>query len=155
MAKPPHPVDVHIGRRIRERRMLMGLSQEQLARLLGVTFQQIQKYERGTNRVGASRLVELARILQVPVTWFFEGLEGAGGETSAAAAGGLAEPGAEFTFDVPEARPPGPGPRWRGLDRREILELVRAYDRIGDPLVRRRVYELVRALAEVRWREGD
>ncbi len=149
MAKPPHPVDVHVGRRIRERRMLMGLSQEQLARLLGVTFQQIQKYERGTNRVGASRLVELARILQVPLGWFFEGLE----EAPAPAQPGLAEPGADFTFDVPGGPPAGPAPRRRTLDRREILELVRAYDRIGDAQVRRRVYELVRALAEVRWRE--
>lgn len=150
MARPPHPVDVHVGRRVRERRMLMGLSQEQLARLLGVTFQQIQKYERGTNRVGASRLVELARILEVPVTWFFEGLEQTAGTAPQPA--GLAEPGAAFTYDVPGARAAQP-PRRRLSDRREILELVRAYDRIGDPQVRRRVYELVRALAEVRWRE--
>ncbi len=128
----------------------MGLSQEQLARRLGVTFQQIQKYERGTSRIGASRLFELAHILQVSVDWFFEGCAPESPSTTAAAPG-LAEPGASFDYDT-AAPPAREGPRPLSLDRREVLELVRHYSRIGDEEVRRRLYELTRALAAVRWR---
>ncbi len=127
----------------------MGLSQEQLARRLGVTFQQIQKYERGASRIGASRLFRLARILEVPVGWFFEGAEGP--DPTAAAVPGLAEPGAPFEYD---AVPAAARPRI-ALDRREVLELVRHYTRIADPEVRRRLYELTRALAELRYRDGE
>jgi transcriptional regulator with XRE-family HTH domain len=70
----PHPVDVHVGSRIRLRRRLLGLSQEKLAEALGLTFQQVQKYERGSNRVSASKLYEISRTLQTPVTFFYEGL---------------------------------------------------------------------------------
>ena len=71
----PHPVDVHVGRRLCERRVLMGLSQEQLGERVGLTFQQIQKYERGTNRISASKLWQFSRILDVPVPWFFEDVD--------------------------------------------------------------------------------
>lgn len=121
----------------------MGLTQERLGELLGVTFQQIQKYERGTNRIGAGRLWRLAAILDVPVAWFFEGLV----ETPAAGSGpGLAEPGVGFVFE-PERRPVA-APAVPSVDRRETLELVRAFNAIADPLLRRRLYELVRAVSE-------
>ena len=74
----PRPVDVHVGRMVRERRVLMGMSQEELGASVGLTFQQIQKYERGTNRISASMLWELSIILRVPVGWFFEGIKGGG-----------------------------------------------------------------------------
>lgn len=140
-------VDRHVGRRLRLRRSLMGLSQERLGELLGVTFQQVQKYERGANRIGAGRLWRLAAILDVPISWFFEELDG---PTVAAAPGsGLAEPGVGFVFEPPRsggAAPPGPPAP--SVDRRETLELVRAFNAISDPLLRRRLYELVRAVSE-------
>jgi transcriptional regulator with XRE-family HTH domain len=129
---------------VRLRRALMGWSQERLGELLGVTFQQIQKYERGTNRIGAGRLWRLATILGVPVAWFFEDLEA---ETrSSPTLFGLAEPGVGFVFE-PERRPAAPAAP-AAVDRRETLELVRAFNAIPDPLLRRRLYELVRAVSE-------
>ncbi len=142
MSDLPHPVDVHVGQRLRLRRALMGLSQERLAELVGVTFQQIQKYERGANRIGSSRLYELARVLAVPIDYFFEGLEEARQPGP-----GLAEPAAGFRHET--AARPEP----RIIDRRETLELVRAFNRIPDPLVRRRLFDLAKALAEVPYRE--
>ena len=121
----------------------MGLTQERLGELLGVTFQQVQKYERGTNRIGAGRLWRLAAILDVPVAWFFEDLV----ETPGAASGpGFAEPGVGFVFE-PERRPVA-APAVPSVDRRETLELVRAFNAIADPLLRRRLYELIRAVSE-------
>lgn len=107
------------------------MSQEKLGNLLNLTFQQIQKYEKGNNRVSASRLWELARALDVPVSYFFEGLEP---EMRTLAATGLREEA------VP---PPIPDP----LARRETLELVRAYYRVSDPMVRRKLFELIKAVA--------
>lgn len=75
--KAPNPIDKHVGSRVRMRRMMLGLSQEKLGDALGLTFQQVQKYEKGTNRIGASRLQQIAHILQVPVSFFFDGLPGA------------------------------------------------------------------------------
>ena len=132
MAQVPNPVDIHVGKRLRQRRTLLGMSQEKLGELLGLTFQQVQKYERGTNRIGSSRLFRLACILEVPVTYFFEGLQEdgtvAGGPPSGAA--GSTEP--------------------NHMERRETLELVRAYYRIDDQTVRRRVFDLVKSLGGVR-----
>jgi transcriptional regulator with XRE-family HTH domain len=129
----------------------MGLSQERLAELLGITYQQIQKYERGANRIGAGRLFELARILDVPLDWFYEEFVGADAPGGAGLVeAGLAEAPAPFLFDGAAA----PASTEAAVDRRETLELVRAFNRIGDPLVRRRLYELARALADTRWR-GD
>src|SRR3546814_18172810 len=93
-ARQAHPVDVHVGGRVRLRRVFLGYSQEKLANALGLTFQQIQKYERGANRISASKLYELSRILSVPVTYFFEGVESeaeagnAAGQEPGASAGG-------------------------------------------------------------------
>ena len=130
----PNPIDVHVGSRIRLRRTLLGMSQERLAEAIGLTFQQVQKYERGANRVGASRLYDLARVLDVPVAYFFEEMSS---ETSARArqyAAGMADE----EGDTYEADP---------LTKRETLELVRAYYRIPDEKVRKRIFEMVKAVA--------
>src|SRR5512134_202795 len=129
----PNPVDVHVGGRVRLRRTLLGLSQEKLGEAVGLTFQQIQKYERGANRIGASRLFEFSRILEVPVSFFFDDMPEGQSVVDGRIAWGLAEP--------PQA-PLEPDP----LTRRETLELVRAYYRIGDPSVRRRLFELTKSL---------
>ncbi len=133
-ARRANPIDVHVGSRVRLRRMMLGLSQEKLADQLGLTFQQVQKYEKGINRVGASRLFELATALEVPVQFFFDDLAGA--NAVKAESGGFSEAGADsFVFDF--------------LYSREGLELNRAFARIADSRVRKSVIDLVRALAAV------
>tara|TARA_B100001939_G_C16945913_1_gene620320 strand:+ start:1337 stop:1759 length:423 start_codon:yes stop_codon:yes gene_type:complete len=124
----PDPVDVHVGSRVRLRRTLLGMSQEKLGNALGLTFQQIQKYERGANRIGSSRLYQLSQILDVPVSFFFDDMD-----QKEAGQRGLSE-GGKQTFEVDQ------------LSRRETLELVRAYYRISDPAVRKKAFELVKAL---------
>jgi transcriptional regulator with XRE-family HTH domain len=138
MSNSPNPIDVHVGRRLRLRRTLLGMSQERLGELLGLTFQQVQKYERGVNRIGSSRLYELGQILDVPVSFFFDDMP----EEQLQANGrrplmGLAEEASPFEHEE-ELLP---------LDKRETLELVRAYYRIGDPALRKRLFELAKALA--------
>jgi transcriptional regulator with XRE-family HTH domain len=130
----PNPVDIHVGSRVRLRRTLLGLSQEKLGEAVGLTFQQIQKYERGANRIGASRLFEFSRILDVPVSFFFD-------DMTERAKGGDARQDPHGLADQPQA-PLEPDP----LTRRETLELVRAYYRIGDPQVRKRLFELTKSL---------
>ena len=136
----PHPVDIHVGARIRLRRTLLGMSQQKLAAALSLTFQQVQKYERGKNRVGASRLFELSRILDVPIAFFFEEMSAA---TSAAPANSRSTP------------PPASDEERDPLAKRETLELVRAYYKIGDPRVRKRVFELTKGVASVFETEPD
>ena len=139
MAGGPNPVDVHVGGRVRLRRTLLGMSQERLAEAIGLTFQQVQKYERGTNRIGASRLFDLSLVLDVPVSFFFEEMA----NTVAAAsprARGRGEP-------PPVPLPPAPIRDGDPITRRETLELVRAYYRIPSREVRRRVFELTKAIA--------
>ncbi len=129
----PDPVDVHVGKRLRQRRTLLGMSQEKLAQAFGVSFQQVQKYERGANRISASRLYLLTKILDVPVTYFFEGLPTVTptqADTEAA--------------DTPDR-----------MTSRETLELVRAYYRISDPVVRKRLVDLARALSREDMAEED
>jgi transcriptional regulator with XRE-family HTH domain len=138
MPSTPNPIDVHVGRRLRLRRTLLGMSQERLGELLGLTFQQIQKYERGANRIGSSRLYELAQILDVPVAFFFDDLPEAAAQPGEVAYG-LAEQADGFVHQGDDLL----------LDRRETLELVRAYNRISDPTVRRRLFELAKALANL------
>lgn len=132
----PSPIDVHVGSRIRLRRTLMGMSQERLGEALGLTFQQVQKYERGVNRVGASRLFDLSRVLDVPISFFFddlpENLASTYGPQVGRRTAGLSEMQDGFTDD--------------SLNRRETLELVRAYYRITDPAVRKRVFELIKSM---------
>jgi transcriptional regulator with XRE-family HTH domain len=132
----PSPIDVHVGSRIRLRRTLLGMSQERLGEALGLTFQQVQKYERGVNRVGASRLFDLSRVLDVPISFFFddmpESLTSAYGGQAGRRAVGYSESHDGFTDDA--------------LNRRETLELVRAYYRINDPAVRKRVFDLIKSM---------
>ena len=132
------PIDVHVGARIRLRRTLMGMSQERLGEALGLTFQQVQKYERGVNRVGASRLFDLSRVLDVPISFFFddmpEPLAGMHGTyQTTRATGGFSEHQDAFGSD-------------EMLNRRETLELVRAYYRINEPSVRKRVFDLIKSM---------
>ncbi len=137
------PIDVHVGTRIRLRRTMMGFSQERLGELLGLTFQQVQKYERGVNRVGASRLFDLSRVLDVPISFFFDDLPAALSGVYAGASAAIAG-GRNHGFAQP---PDGFGGEDDALTRRETLDLVRAYYRITDPAVRKRVLELVKSLA--------
>ena len=131
----PNPVDIHVGGRVRMRRTLLGLSQEKLGDAVGLTFQQIQKYERGANRVGASRLYEFSRILDVPVSFFFDELPAELKTHKGRMARGLQDQSQKPLETDP-------------LTRRETLELVRAYYRITDPRVRRHVFDLTKALAK-------
>ncbi|KQR32011.1 MULTISPECIES: helix-turn-helix domain-containing protein [Rhizobium/Agrobacterium group] len=132
--KKPNPIDIHVGSRIRLRRTMLGMSQEKLGESLGITFQQIQKYEKGTNRVGASRLQNISAILNVPVSFFFEDAPGA---EPASASGSAEASSSNYVVDF--------------LSSSEGLQLNRAFVKINDPKVRRRIVDLVKALAA----EGD
>jgi transcriptional regulator with XRE-family HTH domain len=134
-AGAPNPIDVHVGARMRLRRTLLGLSQERLGDMIGLTFQQVQKYERGANRVSCSRLFDLSRSLEVPVSYFFDDMAAEVSNLSPVQMG--REPPAE------EPAPAEADPRLR----RETLELVRNYYSITDPDVRRRIYDLAKALS--------
>lgn len=124
-----HPVDIHVGKRLRLRRTILGMSQEAIGSVIGVTFQQVQKYERGANRMGASRLYDFAKLLKVPVSYFFEEYDG---DTSF---GGMAESSApEFDHER--------------MGSRETMEMMRAYYSIKSPATRKRVFELVKSMAE-------
>ena len=128
----PHPIDVHVGARLRLRRLAVGLSQERLAKSIGITFQQIQKYERGTNRIVASRLHDLARVLDVPIGYFFSDMaEG----TLPASAPKAREEATAFGHDL--------------MEDRETLELVRSYYKIADPRIRKRLFDLVKSVSKV------
>lgn len=128
--KKPNPIDIHVGSRIRLRRTMLGMSQEKLGESLGITFQQIQKYEKGTNRVGASRLQNISSILNVPVSFFFEDAPGDHSSTP----GGLEEASSSnYVVDF--------------LSSSEGLQLNRAFVKIADPRVRRRIVDLVKTLA--------
>ena len=121
----PHPVDVHVGKRIRHRRWLVGMTQQQLAESVGIKFQQIQKYETGANRVSASRLWDIADALEVEVSFFFEGLESESSERA---------PSGSVPADL--------------LGDKEALELVRSYYAIPENQ-RRRLFDLARVLSDV------
>ena len=128
--KKPNPIDIHVGSRVRLRRMMTNMSQEKLGEHLGITFQQIQKYEKGTNRIGASRLQSISRVLQVPVSFFFDG---APGPTGAPSTSGMEENSSSYMVEF--------------LSSPEGLQLNKAFSRIPDAKVRRRIVELVRSLA--------
>ena len=131
----PNPIDVHVGSRIRLRRTLLGMSQEKLGEAIGLTFQQVQKYERGANRVGASRLYDLSQVLDVPVSYFFEEMNPEVASAAQARLGGMLE------------ETPSPAYEPDPMMRRETLELVRAYYRIVDSQVRQRLFDLTKAIA--------
>jgi transcriptional regulator with XRE-family HTH domain len=154
MADEPNPIDREVGRRLKLRRTLLGMSQERLGELLGITYQQIQKYERGANRIGSSRLYEICRILEVPVAYFFDQPMKAAvpmpPEPPRLAYGsGLYEVPGGFSFDTPSVELPPPRQEHGVAEERETLELVRAFRRIHDPQIRRRLYELAKALGRV------
>ena len=130
----PNPIDLHVGARIRMRRKILGVSQERLAEDLGLTFQQIQKYERGANRVSASKLYEIAKSLQSSVGYFFEGLADTTGN-------GMAEGGEPFVHDF--------------LMTPEGLELATLFPKITRSKVRRRILELVRSMADDKGGDED
>ncbi len=131
MKKNPNPIDKHVGSRVRMRRVLIGMSQEKLGGALGLTFQQVQKYEKGTNRIGASRLQQIAGILNVPPAFFFEdmpAIEGVGANAS------FAEDSSGFVVDF--------------LSTSEGLLLNKAFVKIKEPRVRKKIIDLVAALAD-------
>jgi transcriptional regulator with XRE-family HTH domain len=129
MTKAPNPIDRHVGARVRMRRLMVGLSQSKLAESLSVTFQQVQKYEKGANRIGASRLQQLARVLDVPPSFFFEG------------APTVAPSGVGFNED------PGNAYVVNFLSTAEGLQLNRAFSAIKDPKLRKTVIDLVERIA--------
>ena len=131
----PHPIDIHVGSRVRLRRNLLGMNQTELGKALGVAYQQIQKYEWGVNRIGASRLFNLSHVLDVPISFFFEDLPSAAAGGGRRRARGLSEaPAAVLDPDL--------------LSRRETVELIRAYYRVKDAKQRRRVLNLIKALGD-------
>jgi transcriptional regulator with XRE-family HTH domain len=130
--KQPNPIDIHVGSRVRLRRMMLGMSQEKLGESLGITFQQIQKYEKGTNRIGASRIQHISRVLSVPVSFFFDGAPGVNADQSRGI--GDAEP-PNYLVDF--------------LATTDGIQLNKAFVRIKDAKLRRRVIDLVRAMAGI------
>jgi transcriptional regulator with XRE-family HTH domain len=126
--KNANPVDIQVGSRVRLRRMLIGMSQERLGELLGLTFQQVQKYEKGMNRIGAGRLFDIARILGVSIEYFYEGLTGS----------------ANRGFSENDASPPV----MEFMASSEGLQLALAYMRIADAKIRKHVLDLVKSLAD-------
>lgn len=129
--KKPNPIDTHVGSRVRLRRNMLGMSQEKLGDSLGITFQQIQKYEKGTNRVGASRLQAISNVLSVPVAFFFEDAPNADGQANK----GFAEDSsAAYVVDF--------------LNSAEGLQLNRAFLKISDAKVRRKIVDLVKSLSD-------
>lgn len=130
----PHPVDIHVGQRIKLRRTLLGMTQGKLGESIGLTFQQIQKYERGANRVSASKLWQLGDVLDVPVTFFFNEMPDSVKENFPGYRGETAE------SDVPE--------EYLTLHRRQTLELVRTFSKLKDPTIRKRVIDVVRAITD-------
>lgn len=133
LEKKSNPIDIHVGSRVRLRRMLLGMSQEKLGEKMGLTFQQIQKYEKGSNRIGASRLYQISQILEVPVQFFFDDAPIPAGRSDDYT--GFGEPKMEnFLYEF--------------ISTRDGLELIRAFVRIQDPKVRKRVVDLVRTLSD-------
>ncbi len=128
--KAPNPTDKHVGARVRMRRMMLSMSQEKLGDALGLTFQQVQKYEKGANRIGASRLQQIAHILQVPVSFFFDGAPNVPGQTT----DGFAEaPSPAYVADF--------------LATSDGLALTKAFMGIKDAKLRRRIVDLVQQIA--------
>ncbi len=134
-SRGPNPIDIHVGARVRLRRNQLGLTLMTLAKAVGVTYQQLQKYERGVNRIGASRLFNLSRVLDVPISFFFEDLSPAAAGARKRRARGLSEaPAAVLEPD--------------SLSKPETVELIRAYYRVTDPELRKHVLDLLQALGK-------
>ncbi|NJM55403.1 MAG: helix-turn-helix transcriptional regulator [Verrucomicrobiae bacterium] len=133
-ARRANLIDTHVGQRLRLRRMLLGMSQEKLGEQLGLTFQQVQKYEKGVNRVGASRLFDLAHVLGVPVQYFYDELDPSSVDANGQARGFAERSTETYVVDF--------------LGTREGLELNKAFARVSEPRVRRAIIDLVRSLAD-------
>ena len=132
-SRRPNPIDSHVGSRVRLRRMLLGMSQEKLGEQLGLTFQQVQKYEKGVNRIGASRLFDLSQVLGVPIQFFYDEAPNSATAPHGMQAGFADRPAETYVVDF--------------LASREGLELNKAFVRIEEPRVRRAIVDLVRSLA--------
>ena len=128
----PSPIDVHVGARLRQRRTLLRMSQTTLGDAIGMSFQQVQKYEKGTNRISASRLFDLSQVLDVPIEFFFDDMPTAVATSSPTLGGGRAKKPPSYDLDP--------------MVKRGTLELVRAYYKIRDPQIRNRLRELAKAL---------
>lgn len=129
----PNPVDIYVGGKVKSRRLLLGLSQEELANAIGLTFQQVQKYERGTNRISVSRLVDICRVLKVSIDYFFDG-----GFTARPGTRNLALKGMSDTKQEKLDGDP--------LTRKDVMELVRAYSRIQNPQMKKQILEMAKAM---------
>ena len=137
----PNPVDVYVGARLRRRRTLLGMNQTNLGDALGVSFQQVQKYENGANRISASRLFDLSQILDVSIEYFFDDMP------ADITASSLATQKRGKAKNLPSYEPDP-------MAKRETLELVRAYYKIGEPQIRKRLFEMVKALGAEVSRDG-
>ncbi len=134
--KGPHAIDVHVGSRVRLRHNLLGLTLQTLAKAVGVTYQQLQKYERGVNRIGASRLFNLSHVLDVPISFFFDDLSPVVAGAGKRRAWGFSEaPATALDFDV--------------LSKPGTIKLIRAYHRVTDPQLRKRVLDLLEAVGKL------
>lgn len=143
----PNPIDVHVGNRIRLRRTLLGLSQEKLASLLGLTFQQVQKYERGMNRVGASRLWDIGKVLEVPINFFYEDMDKSVASQS------------PRMFSIQNAKPIMLSEDEENFDldpmhRQETIELVKAYYKIPNRKAAKHMYDLIMAMSKTTYTNG-
>ena len=125
----PHPVDIHVGKRLRARRTILGMSQEDIGDSVGITFQQVQKYERGLNRIGSSRLYEFSCLLGVGISYFFEDLDESSSRKNSSLADG------DFLFEHEK------------FNNKELMALVKAYQSIADIKLRKKVLSLVKAIA--------
>lgn len=144
----PNPIDVHVGNRIRLRRTLLGLSQEKLASLLGLTFQQVQKYERGMNRVGASRLWDIGKVLEVPIGFFYEDMDKEVANQS------------PRMFSMPDSTPTELAEELETTDldpmhRQETIELVKAYYKIGNRKAAKHMFDLIVAMAKTTYNNDE
>lgn len=130
----PNPVDIYVGGRLRSRRSLVGMSQEKLADSVGITFQQIQKYERGTNRVSASRLWQFSKILEIPISYFFENYSDK--PSSSAPDFGLFDNAQEGFLSEKDV-----------MNKKETLDLIREYYSIPDPKLRKDLFKMIKTMA--------
>ena len=136
----PHPVDTHVGARVKARRLLLGMSQEELAKAVGLTFQQIQKYERGANRISASRLTEIAKAMKTPLDYFFSGTGSLASEIGTSTRSKANMRGVsdvkQASFDDTEM-----------MTRKDVIELVRAYQRISSAALKKQLLEMAKTMA--------
>lgn len=137
----PNPVDIYVGSKVKARRLILGLSQEELANAIGLTFQQVQKYERGTNRISVSRLVDICRVLKVSTEYFFDAA--AFGGNGAPVRAGMRNLSLKGLSDGrQETLEPDP------LMKKDVLELVRAYSSIKNPALKKQILEMAKAMSE-------